>query len=155
MKDIWTIILDLLIFIAIVAAAYYTAKHLSRRGMKPGKSRHMRVEDRLPLSRDKAVYLVRVGEEHYLIGASAQQLNLLGKPDLGELPEEEPPAAFADVLGRFTARKDKTQGAQQPKGFYPERIKKIWDELIRRKRENQQALKQYRMKHKKRKEEDE
>jgi len=119
------IIFQLLIFAAVLAGAYFTARYISRRGLKSAKSRHMHVADRLPLSKDKTVYLVRVGRKFYLIGATNQQISILGKPEIAE--EDEPPEkkqgqAFASFMARAVHRKEPPENedadqASAKKGF--------------------------------------
>ena len=165
MDDLKTIIVDLLIFVAVVIAAYFTAKYISQRSMKAARSRHMRVTDRLPLSRDKTVYLVKVGDEYYLLGATNQQINVLGKPEIEE--EEDAGNAkhgpsFAAFMAKAahkkeTVQKDRhqaTDGTVEKKGFSLKKARKAWEALLRKKRENEEALRQYR-KDQNRKEEDE
>jgi flagellar biogenesis protein FliO len=62
---------------------------------------------RLPLDGRRAVYLVRVGETVYVVGASETGLSKLGEiPKDGiELPKGETgPSGFRDVLARAFAR---------------------------------------------------
>jgi len=63
---------------------------------------------RLPLDGRRAVYLVRVGETVYVVGASETGLSKLGEiPKDGiELPKGEMgPSGFRDVLGRVLGRR--------------------------------------------------
>jgi flagellar protein FliO/FliZ len=62
---------------------------------------------RLPLDGRRAVYLVRVGETVYVVGASESGLNKLGElpKDGVELPKARTPdAAFRGVLERVLGR---------------------------------------------------
>lgn len=160
MQDFTRIVVDLLIFAAILVAAYCTARYLSRRGVKSARSRHMQVEDRLTLARDKTIYLIKVGDEHYLIGTTGQQMTTLGKPELGDIPDGvKEGTAFSSILDKVTGRgdagqKQKTDADSAPAGGLA-RAKRAWNELLRRKRENEEALRKYRMEHKKREDEDE
>jgi flagellar protein FliO/FliZ len=66
---------------------------------------------RLPLDGRRAVYLVRVGETVYVVGASESGLSKLGEiPKDGiELSKGEPgPNGFRDVLARVFARRADT-----------------------------------------------
>lgn len=162
MQDFTRIVVDLLIFVAILVAAYCTARYLSRRGVKSARSRHMQVEDRLTLARDKTIYLVKVGDEHYLIGTTSQQMTTLGKPELGDMPEAgQESTAFSSILDKVTGRRDPERkqdadaGDEAPGGFGLGRAKRAWNELLRRKRENEEALRKYRTDHKRREDEDE
>jgi flagellar biogenesis protein FliO len=62
---------------------------------------------RLPLDGRRAVYLVRVGETIYVVGASESGLNKLGElsEEAARLPKGEPPdPAFRSVLERVLGR---------------------------------------------------
>ncbi|MFZ5975314.1 MAG: flagellar biosynthetic protein FliO [Bacillota bacterium] len=160
------IIVQLLIFIAVLVAAYFTAKYFSKRSLKAARSRHMRVTDRLPLSRDKTVYLVKVGDEHYLLGATNQQISVLGKPeieedeDAGDRKHGSSFAAFMAKAAHKTAPEQEDwraapDGAGEKKGFSLKKARDAWQDMLRKKRENEEALRAYRKDHKQRKEEDE
>ena len=68
---------------------------------------------RLPLDGRRAVYLVRVGETVYVVGASENGLNKLGElpKDGVELPKGEPvESAFRGVLERVLRRPAPPEG---------------------------------------------
>ena len=157
------IIFQLLIFAAVLAAAYFTARYISKRGLRSAKSRHMHVADRLMLSRDKAVYLVKVGKKYYLLGATNQQISILGKPEIDEEDgpgDKEQGPAFSSFMARAVRRKGPPAGggeaeeASRKKGFSIKKARGAWKRLMQRKRENEELLRRYRQEHR-RKEEDE
>lgn len=61
----------------------------------------------LPLDARRAVYLVRVGAQVFVIGMGESGMMKLGEIPASDLPEAPPPAAaFSDVIARVRARKD-------------------------------------------------
>ncbi|NLT17251.1 MAG: flagellar biosynthetic protein FliO [Clostridiales bacterium] len=156
------IIFQLLIFAAVLAAAYFTARYISKRGLKSAKSRHMHVADRLMLARDKTVYLVKVGKKYYLLGATNQQISILGKPEIDEEvdPGEKKQPAFSSFMAGAVRGKeppadgDEAEEAREKKGFSIKKARGAWKRLMQRKRENEELLRRYRQEHR-RKEEDE
>ena len=62
----------------------------------------------LPLDARRAIYLVKVGEHVFVVGASEGGITKLGELAEGDVPAEpEQAAPFADVLARAMGRKDK------------------------------------------------
>ncbi len=152
---------NILIFVAILFAAYYTAKYVSKRGNKFAKSRHMEIEDRLILSRDKTVYLIKVGKEHYLVGSTAHKLNVLGKPE--SITEEDPDSDnLEDIIDKIKNRKNGSTDDMEFETVYvdqhePRGIAKLWEKglkLWENKKNNEARLREYRRTHAKRKDED-
>jgi flagellar biogenesis protein FliO len=64
---------------------------------------------RLPLEGRRAVYLVRVGETIYVLGASDNAIQKLGELPQGSLPPDPAPErqSFADVLKRAVGLRGK------------------------------------------------
>jgi flagellar biosynthetic protein FliO len=56
----------------------------------------------LPLDQRRAIYLVRIGEQVIVVGASEGGLTKLGEMPASEVPQDAPtkPLRFADVLAR-------------------------------------------------------
>lgn len=63
----------------------------------------------LPLDARRAIYLVQVGEQVLVVGASEAGITKLGEVSAKELPAPEPTTAapFADVLARVLRTKPK------------------------------------------------
>lgn len=61
----------------------------------------------LPLESRRAIYLVKVGEQVIVVGASEAGFTRLGEVGAAELPPEAAPepASFADVFARVARRK--------------------------------------------------
>lgn len=60
----------------------------------------------LPLDARRAIYLVKVGEQVIVVGASEAGLTRLGEMSAAELPPEAPaePSPFAEVFARIARR---------------------------------------------------
>ena len=71
---------------------------------------------RLPIDARRAVYLVRVGEVVYIVGASEAGLTRLGEVDAKSLPAAQTAAAmpagaaFAEIFARVRGRRVDTSG---------------------------------------------
>lgn len=94
--------------VAIVALAVLLLYGARRVGIgRPTGPLHL--VGRLPLDGRRAVYLVRVGEKVFVIGASEGGLDKLGELDESEVELAEPgePIAFSDALAKVLNR-DKT-----------------------------------------------
>src|SRR5687767_14854892 len=61
----------------------------------------------LPLDARRSIYLVKVGGQVIVVGASEAGFTKLGEIPAGELPEEEPQrsTAFSEVLARVLGKK--------------------------------------------------
>jgi flagellar biogenesis protein FliO len=91
--------------VAIVALSIVLLSALRRAGV--GKANGpLELLARLPLEGRRAVYLVRVGETIYVLGASEHTLQKLGElPDSALLQTSQEPRSFADVLKRAVGMK--------------------------------------------------
>ena len=60
----------------------------------------------LPLDARRAVYLVRVGAQVFVIGMGESGMLKLGEIPASDLPETAPPVAtFGDIIARVRARR--------------------------------------------------
>jgi flagellar biogenesis protein FliO len=86
--------------VAIVALCIVLLSALRRAGV--GKANGpLELLARLPLEGRRAVYLVRVGETVYVLGASENAMQKLGELPQGALPPlAQEPRSFAEVLRR-------------------------------------------------------
>lgn len=100
----WDYIQAIIVIAAVIYAAYYVTKLAARTAAGPARGRGIRMRANLPLGRDKSVAMVEIGSNAYVLGVSAQRVELLDKFPLTELgaPEEDGPPApeFADVFKR-------------------------------------------------------
>lgn len=100
--------------VAIVALSIVLLSALRRAGI--GKaSGPLELLARLPLEGRRAVYLVRVGDTVYVLGASENAMQKLGELPQGALPLiAEEPRSFADVLKRAVGVKAASRPAPPP-----------------------------------------
>lgn len=98
-------LLLIFVLVLILVAAYFTTRFLSVKGGNLMRGRHMQVKDRLVLSKDKQILLVEISGRFYIVGVSAQQMQLLGvvEGELTPLAQQAPavPSAFGDMLGKL------------------------------------------------------
>lgn len=78
---IWFII----IFILIVAAAYFITKFISKSSYIHTKTNNMEILDFISLGKDKGLYIIRVGSEYLLIGATNGNINYLKSINKSEI----------------------------------------------------------------------
>lgn len=100
-------VVETLVMLTGVAALAVLLLSVGRRFGIGRPSGPLELVGRLPLDGRRAVYLVRVGETVYVVGASESGLSKLGElPKDGlALPAGAPPdAAFRDVLDRVLGR---------------------------------------------------
>jgi flagellar biogenesis protein FliO len=100
-------VVETLVMLVAVAALVVLVLSAGRRLGMGRSGGPLELVGRLPLDGRRAVYLVRVGETVYVVGASESGLSKLGEiPKDGiELPKGEPgPRGFRDVLARVLDR---------------------------------------------------
>lgn len=101
-----SVIMLVVVCIAVIAAAFYTTRFMARRAGGSGKSRHMQVLDRLPISNDKQILLVQAGEKVHMVGVTGQSINHIATLEDADAqsiqPDEE--AETPNIMGDFAAR---------------------------------------------------
>ncbi|MGI6160416.1 MAG: FliO/MopB family protein [Christensenellales bacterium] len=91
-------IVAVVVMLLVIAAAYYTTKLLSRQSSRLAKGRRLEITDRLFLAKDKHIVLLKADERTFIIGVTAQSMNVLGELEGQETKtegEETSPAVFA------------------------------------------------------------
>jgi flagellar protein FliO/FliZ len=69
----------------------------------------------LPLDARRSIYLVKVGDQVFVVGVGEGGFTKLGEIPAGELPTVEAARApFADILARAMGRPTKPTGKEQP-----------------------------------------
>ena len=94
--------------LAVCALAYAILFGARKLGL--GRPRGpIRLVGQLPLDARRSIYLVKVGEQVLVVGASEAGFTKLGELPAAELPEGEAPAqpspAFAEALARVMGKK--------------------------------------------------
>ena len=95
-------LLETLFTLAAVCAAAFAVLYGARRLGIGRASGPISLAGQLPLDGRRAIYLVRVGEQVLVVGASEGGLTKLGEMPASELPAraDEPSPAFAKALAR-------------------------------------------------------
>lgn len=89
---------------AVVLLAFVVLYGARRLGVGAAKG-PLELVGRLPIDARRAVYLVRVGELVYVVGASEGGLTKLGEVGADAVSHDpQPPARFADIVTRIKAR---------------------------------------------------
>ncbi len=100
-------VVETLVMLTGVAALAVLLLTIGRRLGVGRPSGPLELVGRLPLDGRRAVYLVRVGETVYVVGASESGLTKLGEVDKDglELPKgDKVPRSFESVLGRVLSK---------------------------------------------------
>jgi flagellar protein FliO/FliZ len=63
----------------------------------------------LPLDARRAIYLIKVGSQVYVVGVAEGTMTKLGEIAESELPKEEPERAFSDILASALKRGEKKE----------------------------------------------
>lgn len=107
------IILLILVMVAILFAAYYTTRLVSGKASRMLRSNKMHIIDRLAISRDKMLLIVRVGDEFHFLGVSNNQINHLANIPIEALEEPEPEERTGESFwSRFTSAMKENLGAR-------------------------------------------
>ena len=88
----------LAVVVAVLFAAWWFTRKVAGGAGASGRSRYMRIIDRIPLSQDKSIILVQIGEKIYMAGVAPSSISILA--EMSEKPEElpdQPAAPFADM----------------------------------------------------------
>ena len=100
--------------VAVCALAYLVLLGARRMGIgRP--SGPIELRGHLPLDARRAIYLVKVGAQVFIVGVGEGGFTKLGEIPESELPEALPAGgSFADVLSRVLSRKTNPDGAGAP-----------------------------------------
>ncbi|MGM0471494.1 MAG: FliO/MopB family protein [Bacillota bacterium] len=88
MSLVWQVIRMIFYLLAIIVLFFVVVKLLRNYKLISGlNNKHLTIIDRLHFNSNQALYLVRVVDEVWIIGASDQQINLLTKIDEPQVEE--------------------------------------------------------------------
>ncbi|MGH4140930.1 flagellar biosynthetic protein FliO [Clostridium sp.] len=83
--DFWTLLFKIIIFLPfILILLYLSLKYGGNKLQKLQNGRYMKVLDRIALSKENSIIVVKIGEKAYAISSSLKGINILF-----ELPKEE------------------------------------------------------------------
>ncbi|MCK9216519.1 MAG: flagellar biosynthetic protein FliO [Firmicutes bacterium] len=67
----------LIVFLIILCASYYLSRFIARKNF--GKNKIMKLVETLSLGYDRNVYIIRIGENYFLISSTQKNINFLYK----------------------------------------------------------------------------
>lgn len=76
-ESFFTLLGALLLVVIIIFLSYFASKSLAKGATKLGGAKHMNVIDRIVVGQDRALLIVQIGSNYYLIGSSDQNISLL------------------------------------------------------------------------------
>jgi flagellar biosynthetic protein FliO len=79
--DIGNLLTIILVLGVVFFLTWYVTRFIARRSGGRAAGRFMRVADKLALSNDKAILIVKIGTEYSVIGVTGHEMSLLGKLD--------------------------------------------------------------------------
>lgn len=79
----------LIMFVLILAAAFYATKFLAKRGMVQNKTKMMKLMESMPMGVDKSLHLVKVGSQYFLIGSASKSMFMISEINQESLSEEQ------------------------------------------------------------------
>jgi len=77
MKEFFEILYLIFIFVVICILGYLTARFLSVKSIGMSQSKYMKIIDRIPISKDKFICIVKMGDNCYIIGVSGTSISML------------------------------------------------------------------------------
>ena len=92
----------------VILLAYVTTRFLAKSRQGASRGKNMQVIERLYLSADKHLLIVKVGDDYFLMSQDKSGVRLVNKLDdfIPELVEEKS-MKFSDILDKFSNNKDK------------------------------------------------
>lgn len=129
-EQVMTVAVGIAVFVLLMLLMWFVMRWLSRKGFGGGRSKHMEVLDRLVISRDSCILLLRVADRVFAVSAgkdssslicelSASELGLNdGVPPGGASAGSERPKAGAGFWKRFSHNMKLNMGLL-PKGTKP------------------------------------
>ena len=94
----------IVVLLAVLLLTYFATRFIAAKSGGLTKTASMRIKERVMLAKDKSVVVLETQNKYYLLGVTAQNVQLiavLGRDELGELAAEEAPQR--DAKGMFEA----------------------------------------------------
>lgn len=85
MDSVWSTFYYIAIMVAVILAAYFVTKYISKKTKRITKSKYLNVLERMAVTKDKQILLFKVGNKHLLIGISNQSVDLITTIEKDEL----------------------------------------------------------------------
>lgn len=116
MKEVLVVLQGVIIFSIIVYGVFWLTKRLARAVPGLSRSGYMEIVDRLALSQDKCLEIVKIGARFYVLSVEPSGIRLLKELESGQLEkcvkngtDEERPGqpSFYSVFSRIRQKGDK------------------------------------------------
>ena len=85
MEGIIPLILALVAVAAVLYLSYLFSRYLAVGAAKVNKSKYVKIVDRVVLGQDRMMLITMIGEKYYLIGSTAQSIQILTELDSEEM----------------------------------------------------------------------
>ncbi len=114
MDNVWSTFYYIIIMAAVIFAAYFVTKFISKKSRRITKSRYLNVLERMPVSKDKQILLLKVGNKNLVIGISNQSVNLITTINEDELESVEvAPKNEETLIARLQGIINTAKGSQK------------------------------------------
>jgi len=110
LAQIWSLVVLIVVFVAIVALAYYSIRLMGRAKHSRGFGGNIKVIEAAGLGFQNTVQLIKAGDKYFLIGVSRSGITLIGEvsEDSLNLAKPTPPQVpFENVLAKLFKKEDK------------------------------------------------
>lgn len=114
--EIMSLIGSVVLVALVLALTYYGSRWYAKRMGGGGTGKYIKVVDKAVLSQNNAVYIVKAGQQYYLLGAADKTICLLSEmPDFEEQASSEiavvPPFStiFRGVMNKAGSPKNKSE----------------------------------------------
>jgi len=98
MLPLVSVVLVLAAMAAVLYLSYLFSRYLAVGASKINKSKYVKIIDRVVLGQDRMILIAMIGEKYYLIGSTAQSIQILAELDDKDITEVPPDAAFKNTL---------------------------------------------------------
>lgn len=101
-------VLYILAFIAVLIGTYYCSRFIATMQSGACKSKHMKIEDKLILTKDNTIEIIKVGERHLMIGISNNNISILRELNEEDLVHDESISEYGEKVTLYPIVKNMT-----------------------------------------------
>lgn len=91
----------LIVFVLILAAAYYVSKYFGKYSLNNGRNSNIKVVETVRIAPDRYLQIVNVGEKYFLIGISKNNVSLISELDANAIRITTPKEIFKFSFKEF------------------------------------------------------
>lgn len=117
------IIIPIILLLLVFLAAYYTTRFLSVKTWGTARGKYMKLKDSMLIGRDKQLILLEVGDKEFLIGATAQSVNLIGTLEKDSIIPVAEDKQAPSAISNFREFLSKAQDSAQRKATAPRELR--------------------------------